>query len=117
MILRGVFLRELINAEDRLAILQAMTTAKFDSARTPDPIKVIDLFAGAGGLSLGFRHQFGSDFNPVWANDFDAAAVETYRANFGGHCVHDDNLELLTDHNLIIPRADVVIGTEASYGN
>lgn len=39
----------------------------------------VDLFAGAGGLTLGF-HQAG--FIPIVATDFDPYAAETYRKNF-----------------------------------
>lgn len=39
----------------------------------------VDLFAGAGGLSLGF-HMGG--FTPALANDFDANAARTFRQNF-----------------------------------
>lgn len=41
----------------------------------------IDLFAGAGGLSLGFHF---AGFAPRLATDFDAAAAATYRHNFPG---------------------------------
>ena len=30
------------------------------------PFKVIDLFAGAGGITLGFTQQYGHNFTPVW---------------------------------------------------
>lgn len=42
----------------------------------------VDLFSGAGGLSLGFQW---SGWRPVVANDVDAAALATYREN-----LHDD---------------------------
>ncbi|MCA1603509.1 MAG: hypothetical protein LC776_18330, partial [Acidobacteria bacterium] len=29
-------------------------------------LKLIDLFAGAGGLTLGFTHVFGRHIEPVW---------------------------------------------------
>jgi DNA (cytosine-5)-methyltransferase 1 len=41
---------------------------------------VLDLFAGCGGFSAGFRR---AGFDPVMGVDFDARAVETYRHNFG----------------------------------
>ncbi len=46
------------------------------------PLSVVDLFCGAGGLSLGFR---AAGFNVVWAADNNEAAVRTYRANLGEH--------------------------------
>lgn len=80
------------------------------------PIRVIDLYAGAGGLSLGFKETFGEDFVPVWANDFNKAAVATYNANFGAHCVVGDIVELLQDEQTHIPPADIVIGGPPCQG-
>ena len=78
--------------------------------------KLIDLFCGAGGLSLGFSEKFGHSFHPVWANDFNRYAVNTYNKNFGNHCVEGDILDLLDDPNTIIPTADVVIGGPPCQG-
>ncbi|XAZ23411.1 DNA (cytosine-5-)-methyltransferase [Sinorhizobium sp. B11] len=47
----------------------------------------IDLFAGAGGLSLGF-HWAG--WQQVVGNDIDASALETYKKNLGGNTVLGD---------------------------
>jgi DNA (cytosine-5)-methyltransferase 1 len=43
---------------------------------------VADLFAGAGGLTQGFKD---AGFTPVIAVEFDRWAAETYEANFGRH--------------------------------
>lgn len=45
-------------------------------------IYLADLFAGAGGLTEGFRH---AGFTPVAAVEFDRWAAQTYAANFGDH--------------------------------
>ena len=71
---------------------------------------LIDLFAGAGGLSLGFSGVFGHAFVPVWANDFNADAARTYNANFGHACAVGDISSLLENARPTIPQADVVIG-------
>ena len=55
--------------------------------------KLIDLFCGAGGLSLGFSDVFGHHFEPVWANDFNPSAADTYNENYGNHCVVGDIIE------------------------
>lgn len=78
--------------------------------------KLIDLFAGAGGMTLGFTREFGHNFEPVWANDFDKDCCETYRANFGDHCHHGDIVDILEDPDTKIPKADVVIGGPPCQG-
>jgi len=67
-------------------------------------LKIISLFAGAGGLDLGFIK---SGHDVVWANDNDKDACEAYRYNIGDHIVCDDisNIQLQD-----IPNTDVVIG-------
>lgn len=47
----------------------------------------VDLFSGAGGLSLGFHW---SGWEQVIANDIDANALETYKNNLGGQTVVGD---------------------------
>lgn len=42
----------------------------------------VDLFSGAGGLTLGFRN---AGFSPVFAADFERHACATYRRNLGDH--------------------------------
>lgn len=49
-----------------------------------EPLTFLSLYSGAGGLDLGFVR---AGFEPRWANDFDATAVETYRQNIGDHIV------------------------------
>lgn len=78
--------------------------------------RLIDLFAGAGGMTLGFTESFGHSFRPVWANDFDADAVATYNENFGAHCIDGDIVNLLEDRAPEIPRADLVIGGPPCQG-
>lgn len=79
-------------------------------------LRVIDLFCGAGGMSLGFSKTFGHNFVPVWANDFNDYAAATYNANFGNHCTPGDIIDLLADPSTIIPQADIVIGGPPCQG-
>ena len=65
---------------------------------------VASLFSGAGGLDLGFKN---AGFELIWANDFDADAVETYKANIGDECVLGDISEISSED---IPKADVMLG-------
>lgn len=78
--------------------------------------RVIDLFSGAGGLTLGFTKAFQHSFEPVWANDFNKSAANTYNVNFGPHCTTGDIVDLLEDRRTKIPRADVVIGGPPCQG-
>lgn len=75
-----------------------------------NPIRLIDLFSGAGGFTLGFTQHFGDRIRPVWAVDFDRAAADSYNANFGDHCTVADIVDLLADPAFAIPAADLVIG-------
>jgi len=77
-------------------------------------LKVIDLFAGAGGFTLGFVQT--GKFEPVFANDFNAYAAKTYNANFGDHCVHGDINDLLENPSIRLPRVDIVIGGPPCQG-
>ncbi len=78
--------------------------------------RLIDLFSGAGGMTLGFTDdRFGGDFESVWAVDLDSAAVATYRKNF---CDHADcaDIEEWLEAGKPIPEADVVIGGPPCQG-
>lgn len=79
---------------------------------------LIDLFAGAGGMTLGFT-SFGHQFVPVWANDMNRDAAATYSVNFsqfGAHCSTDDIVSLLRKRKFVVPTADVVIGGPPCQG-
>ncbi len=98
--------------------------------------RVIDLFCGAGGMTLGFtemdrllsgRLEPGGPklnsrpvgtpkFVTVWANDLNQYTVDTYNRNFGHHCAPGDICELLEDPSVKIPEADVVIGGPPCQG-
>lgn len=65
--------------------------------------KVASLFAGIGGLDLGFDY---AGFNIIWANDFDKWACQTYRANVNDNIVEGDVTQLKST----IPDHDVLIG-------
>ena len=68
----------------------------------------IDLFAGAGGLTLGFKS---AGLEPVFAVEIDPWAARTYKANFGAH-VLDHPIETVDT----FPAADVVIGGPPCQG-
>ncbi len=75
--------------------------------------KLIDLFCGAGGMSLGFVDpRFCGGFETVLAVDNDAAALETHKANFGGEAVCGNIETWLADAH--VPAADVEAPAAAS---
>ncbi|MGE5572095.1 MAG: DNA cytosine methyltransferase [Bacteroidota bacterium] len=74
------------------------------------PLTFIDLFSGAGGMTLGFCY---AGFRPIFAVECDPSAAATYRANFGDH-VYEGRIE---DLDLsMVPSADVVIGGPPCQG-
>lgn len=73
--------------------------------------KLIDLFSGAGGMSLGFKSN---GFTPVLALDNDAAAIATHERNFDGEAVCANIEEWLLNNE--VPQADVVIGGPPCQG-
>jgi DNA (cytosine-5)-methyltransferase 1 len=77
---------------------------------------LIDLFSGAGGMTLGFvDKRFCGAFESVWALDIDPASVETHRKNFGDHATCGDIEQWLASGGFI-PEADVVIGGPPCQG-
>lgn len=88
-----------------------------------DKPKVLDLFAGAGGFSLGF-HWAG--FETAVAIDHDAVAVETLQANFshrGAFALLRDiarltpqRLEADLQHLNVVSEFDVIIGGPPCQG-
>jgi DNA (cytosine-5)-methyltransferase 1 len=78
--------------------------------------RMIDLFAGAGGMTLGFTdRRFCGGFESVWALDIDQSAVATHQRNFGKHAVCGD-IEEWVASGREIPAADVVVGGPPCQG-
>jgi len=79
--------------------------------------KTIDLFAGAGGLTLGFalagQSKAGPKFDTVFAIEHDSAAARTFKTNFGAH-VYDGDIEFFDVAEY--PEADVIVGGPPCQG-
>lgn len=73
-------------------------------------ITSVDLFAGAGGLSLGF-HLADRAFTSVFAVEHDHAAAATFERNFGCD-VFDGDIEYGPQY----PDADVIVGGPPCQG-
>src|SRR5687768_14126189 len=78
----------------------------------PKPYKVIDLFAGAGGMTCGFQRV---GFVPILAVERERDFAATYAANFGVHVIVADIAEIV-DGGGIHTRSDVVIGGPPCQG-
>lgn len=77
-------------------------------------MNVIDLFAGVGGLSTGFRK---AGFNIILANEIDTSIAESYKKN------HKETLMINDDIKNILPKldnldnkVDVIIGGPPCQG-
>ena len=68
-------------------------------------LKTIDLFAGVGGIRLGFEQ---AGFETVWANDFEPKCADTYDLNFGDKALTVADITKVNEKN--IPDCDFVIG-------
>jgi len=67
-------------------------------------VNIISLFAGAGGLDLGFEK---AGFNIIWANEYDSSIWETYEAN---HKTPLDKRDIRQISTSEIPDCDGIIG-------
>lgn len=80
-------------------------------------IRIIDLFAGAGGLSLGFHlansELDGLRYESVLAVEHDRAAALTYKTNFDVG-VYDGDIEAFDP--VIYPEAELIIGGPPCQG-
>jgi DNA (cytosine-5)-methyltransferase 1 len=72
---------------------------------------VIDLFAGCGGLTEGFRLAR-RGFTPVAAVEWDLSAAATYAANFGEGHTHWVDIARFDQ----VPQVDVVLGGPPCQG-
>lgn len=72
-----------------------------------DVLKSIDLFAGIGGIRLGFEEAFGERIQTVFVSELDEHAQKTYKANFA------DEFELSGDITKInesdVPGFDICL--------
>ena len=68
-------------------------------------MNIVSLFAGCGGLDLGFER---AGFNIVWANEFDESIHETYRINHPNTVLNTADVRTLSGGD--IPDCDGIIG-------
>ena len=76
----------------------------------------VDLFCGAGGLSLGLQN---AGWTPLLAVDHWADAIQTYRKNFSGHSVVEEDLGRMNEsklRELITESPDWIVGGPPCQG-
>ena len=69
--------------------------------------KSIDLFAGIGGIRLGFDKAFRDNIETVFVSELDEKAKETYRANFKDK--FDINGDITKIKEIEIPEHDILL--------
>lgn len=77
----------------------------------------IDLFAGAGGFSLGFDN---AGFKNVFSVEYDTNAAKTYQRNFPNHLLLNQDIKTISNEDLIRLKGDqevdVIIGGPPCQG-
>ena len=73
-------------------------------------ITTLDLFAGAGGLSLGFQ-QAAKGYEPVFAVEVEPSAARTFKSHFGCE-VFDGSIKDVE----VFPSTDIIIGGPPCQG-
>lgn len=76
-------------------------------------LRLIDLFAGAGGMTQGFTEA--GDYSVAQAVEWDHAAAATYSANHGADHVHVGDIAKWREKG-VVPEVDVVIGGPPCQG-
>lgn len=69
-------------------------------------IRVIDLFAGIGGIRLGFEKASKNGIDCVFTSEWDKFSTETYKANFGDEKIFGDITKVKIED---IPEHDVLL--------
>lgn len=69
-------------------------------------IKIVDLFAGIGGIRRGFEQASKNKVKCVFTSEWDKYAADTYRANYPEDEVHGD-ITLIDEE--IIPEHDILL--------
>ena len=70
-------------------------------------LKAIDLFAGIGGIRLGFEQAFGSDVKTVFVSEWDTFAQKTYVENFRDSFKISGDITKIKERD--IPKFDICL--------
>jgi len=69
-------------------------------------IKIIDLFAGIGGIRLGFENASNNNIECVFTSEWDKYSQQTYLANFNDFKVYGDITQISEE---FIPKHDILL--------
>ncbi|WP_084685922.1 DNA (cytosine-5-)-methyltransferase [Nonomuraea coxensis] len=87
---------------------------------TTNPINIVDLFAGCGGLTQGFHTFQPGAFRTVGAVEWDIAAASTYAANFAEEAGGTDHIYAgdiaQWDPQAVSSSVDVILGGPPCQG-
>ncbi|KKS11269.1 MAG: Cytosine-specific methyltransferase [Candidatus Daviesbacteria bacterium GW2011_GWB1_41_5] len=90
-------------------------TKKFD--RSLDGPTFVDLFSGAGGLTLGFEQE---GFSNLFSIDNEPSFCDTYRKNFSTHTLIQTDIATLTPKKMLDMlngrKVDVIVGGSPCQG-
>lgn len=94
----------------QLRLFDTVSNVNFDTPilekkSSSEKLKAIDLFAGIGGIRLGFEQAFNNNIDFVFASELDKFAQQTYHANHG-EMPHGDITQI---HAKDIPPHDIIL--------
>lgn len=67
----------------------------------------IDLFAGIGGIRMGFDNAFGDNIKTVFVSEWDKPAQQTYKANYQDDFEIAGDITTINEHE--IPKFDICL--------
>jgi DNA (cytosine-5)-methyltransferase 1 len=70
-------------------------------------LRTIDLFAGIGGIRIGFEQAFGESIKTVFVSEWDEHAQKTYRANFADDFTISGDITTINEKN--VPPFDICL--------
>ena len=69
-------------------------------------IKIIDLFAGIGGIRLGFENASNNNIECVFTSEWDKYSQQTYLSNFNDFKIYGDITQISED---LVPEHDILL--------
>lgn len=93
---------------------RGLSTGQSPAGRGLSAVRILDLFAGAGGLTAGFHRAGGERVRVVKAVEADRAAAATFKENFGDVVFRGYIQEWLENES--VPTVEIVVGGPPCQG-